>query len=88
MSSGTRGRASGSSSGASEGRRSPGKEDSDSSPKGHKSRRSDTAEMAALLKIVPQLKEVGYDNWLKAFQIVAYSEEWYDEDGADLDEVG
>jgi hypothetical protein len=36
--------------------------------------------MAALLKIVPQLKEVGYDNWLKALQIVAYSEEWYDED--------
>jgi len=44
--------------------------------------------MAALLKIVPQLKEVGYDNWLKAFQIVTYSEEWYDEDDLDLDEVG
>ena len=33
-----------------------------------------------MIKIVPQLNEVGFDNWLKALQIVAYSEDWYNVD--------
>ena len=40
--------------------------------------KSDTNEMAGMLKLVPQLNEVGYDIWLKAIQLVAYSEDWYD----------
>ena len=31
--------------------------------------------MAGMLKLVPQLNEVGYDIWLKAIQLVAYSED-------------
>ena len=42
-----------------------------------------------MIKIVPQLNEVGFDNWFKALQIVAYNEDWYNvEDPAYDNEQG
>ena len=38
-----------------------------------------------MIKIVPQLNEVGYDNWLKSLQLVAYSEDRYDKEGEMFD---
>ena len=60
----------------------------DGSQKGSPTRKakSDTYEVTALLKIVPQLSEVGYDGWLKAIQLVAYSEEWYEDVTVDGEE--
>lgn len=54
------------------------------SPSGSPKQRhkSDTADVTAMLKILPQLAEVGYDAWIKALQLIAFSEEWYDPDDA------
>ena len=40
--------------------------------------------MAGMLKIV-LLNDVGYDIWLKAIQLVAYSEDWYDTEAGIFD---
>jgi hypothetical protein len=43
-----------------------------------KARKSDTSDVTNLLKILPQLAEVGYDEWMRSLQLIAYSEDWYD----------
>ena len=33
-----------------------------------------------MLKLLPQLAEVGYDRWIKGLQIIAFNDAWYDPD--------
>ena len=42
-------------------------------------------DLSTMLKIVPMIKEVGYDEWLKKIQLVAYQYDWYNEDDFDED---
>ncbi len=54
------------------------------SPSGSpKARKSDTSDVTNLLKILPQLAEVGYDEWMRSLQLIAYSEDWYDQAAPD-----
>ena len=39
-----------------------------------------------MLKLLPQLAEVGYDGWIKALQLIAYNDGWYDPDAEDASE--
>lgn len=40
--------------------------------------------LVAIMKIVPQLEEAGFDKWLKKLQLAAYQFDWYDPE--DLEE--
>ncbi len=53
-------------------------DDSDNENSSSPTRVKSTTKTSDLLKLVPQLDEVGYDKWLKSIQLVAYTEEWYD----------
>ena len=67
-----------------------GDDHSDASSSGGSPKRktkSDTADVTAMLKILPQLAEVGYDQWIKALQIIAFDDNWFDPDAEDAPEA-